>query len=107
MSRETEYKEVMHKYMEDVIVSVICDGCGKTESILPKTWYEFSGHHSEWGNDSIDSYVYFHACSPKCYKDALIKAVKEFKNYKRSGKIDGMPYAFAKGLSELNGEYNG
>lgn len=101
MSRETEYKEVTYKRYTDVIKSVTCDGCGKTEKELPESWYEFSGHHSDWGNDSIDSYEYYHSCSAECYLKALVKAVEEFKRYENTAKIDRFDFNFAKAVSLL------
>ena len=100
MSKETSYEKVKTECYTAVIKSVTCDGCGKTENKLPDSWHEFSGHHHGWGNDSIESYEYFHACSPACYLKALKKAFSEFEEYK-SAEIDSFAYDFVKGLVEL------
>ena len=57
--------------IRDCIVGKKCDVCGKD---IPPTvtsrkcydYYEVTTHHNDWGNDSVDSYDYFDACSPDC-----------------------------------------
>lgn len=92
-----ETKEV--KEQRQVVVAVVCDNCGKEHkgSEMPDEWHSFSGHHSQWGNDSIDSYENYMVCSPKCYKEKLTEAVNEFDGYD-SAEIDDMTIQFAKSL---------
>ena len=92
-----ERKEV--KEQRQVIVAVVCDNCGKEHkgSEQPDEWHSFSGHHNEWGNDSVDSCEYYQVCSPKCYVEKLTEVVKEFDGY-RSAEIDDMTIDFAKSL---------
>lgn len=95
-----ETKEV--KEQKQVVVAVVCDNCGKEHkgSEIPDEWHSFSGHHNEWGNDSIDSYENYMVCSPKCYKEKLTEAVSEFDGYD-SAEIDDMTIQFAKSLVEF------
>lgn len=73
MSDMIEAKKIV--VMRDYIVGKKCDVCGK--EILPTAiphkyeepfydYYEITTHHNDWGNDSIDSYEHFDACSPDC-----------------------------------------
>lgn len=55
----------------DCIVGKKCDVCKK--EIPPLVYgepvydyYEVTTYHNDWGNDSMDSYEYFDACSPDC-----------------------------------------
>ena len=71
--RITETKEVIHKQIEDVTVGRICDCCGKRIEVVRKlpfgdeyNFFHISTHHSDWGNDSIDSWESYDACSPEC-----------------------------------------
>ena len=55
----------------ECVVGKKCDVCGK--EILPHKrggpmydYYEVTTHHNDWGNDSIDSYENYDACSPDC-----------------------------------------
>ena len=61
--------------IQDCVVGKKCDVCGK--EIQPTTiprkygepihdYYEITTHHNDWGNDSVDSYEHFDACSPDC-----------------------------------------
>ena len=61
--------------VRDCVVGKMCDVCGKE---IPPTaiphrcgepihdYYEVTTHHNDWGNDSVDSYEHFDACSPGC-----------------------------------------
>ncbi len=73
MSDKIETKNIV--VMRNCIVSKKCDVCGK--EIPPTTiphkygepiydYYEVVTHHNDWGNDSVDSYEHFDACSPEC-----------------------------------------
>ena len=96
------------KIEEDKIVSICkevqvgceCDICGKVEndSNVYDNWFEGDIHHSEWGNDSVDSYEYFDICSGECCITALGRCLKDMRSYRRSAKIFGMSYDFAESL---------
>lgn len=66
------YKELRQVEIRDVIVGKKCDVCHKdippTERYSMKTfpYYKITTHHSDWGNDSVESFKYYHACSPEC-----------------------------------------
>lgn len=68
--KETERKKVVHEEIEEVIVGRVCDICKK--KIEPEKHYgvydyfKITTHHHDWGNDSIESYEYYDACSPEC-----------------------------------------
>ena len=59
----------------DCVVGKKCDVCGKE---IPPTriphkygepvydYYKVTRHHNDWGNDSVDSYEHYDACSPEC-----------------------------------------
>ena len=58
--------------MRDFVIGKKCDVCGKE---VPRVggfgepvydYYKITTHHYDWGNDSVDSYVHFDACSPAC-----------------------------------------
>ena len=77
----TEKKEVTK--IEDVVIKeeVYCDECGKL--IQPQKWFfgetVYKGftvitHHSDWGNDSVDSYQHLDICSKEC----LHKNISEY-----------------------------
>ena len=73
MSNIINTKKILVK--RDCIVGKKCDICGKE---IPPTafphrygeqvydYYEVTTHHHDWGNDSVDSYEHFDACSPDC-----------------------------------------
>ena len=55
--------------IQECVVGKKCDICGK--EIPPSgeqvyDYYEVTTHHNDWGNDSVDSYEHFDACSPDC-----------------------------------------
>lgn len=57
--------------IRDCIVGKKCDVCGKEISSTKHggpvyDYYEVTTHHNDWGNDSVDSYEHFDACSPDC-----------------------------------------
>lgn len=73
MSDMIEVKKIL--VTRDCVVGKKCDVCGKE---IPPTaiphrhgepvfdYYEVTTHHSDWGNDSCDSYEHYDACSPDC-----------------------------------------
>ena len=70
---------------ESVVVGKTCDVCSKdippTSREFPRTmhpYYRISTHHNDWGNDSVDSYEYFHACSPACAMKFTEEYLKDF-----------------------------
>jgi len=55
-----------------------CDYCGKeVKGVYPKTWHHFDSHHSDWGNDSRESYEYFDVCSPRCFIEIARKQMND------------------------------
>ena len=98
--RITQYKEVTEK--REVIIGIKCDGCGKIHNgeSMPEGWHEFSAHHNHWGNDSVDSWNWYTACSPECYSRLLDETISEYEEY-WSSKIDGFSIDFAKNLSNF------
>ena len=53
----------------EVIDNVLCDACKR--EIQNDIDFEFSAHHYDWDNDSIDSYEYYDVCSFKCFLKKL------------------------------------
>lgn len=71
--RKTRIEQVA----KPVIYQTVCDHCGKAEGGEdPEGWHHFSTGHSDWGNDSIESFEQWDACSGSCYL-ALLKQVVE------------------------------
>ena len=96
--RIEEKKDVTVK--KSVTVGYKCDSCGKVvhEGGLPSNWHSFDTNHDDWGNDSIDSFSYYHVCSPKCYfnkMNELLTGYQSFAERTRSGEISGMRVQFA------------
>ena len=59
--------------VREVVVGKKCDVCftdiPPTGRSFPRTnhpYFDITTHHSDWGNDSCESYEHFHACSPAC-----------------------------------------
>ena len=73
MSHITECKKIKKVVEEEVTTGIKCDFCGK---MIPPMqgdcdntrtpFYHIKTHHYDWGNDSIDSYEEFDACSIEC-----------------------------------------
>ena len=59
-----ERKEVTRTTVESVLVGRKCDFCGK--DVNPRNYFVIATHHSDWGNDSVDSWEYKDACCPEC-----------------------------------------
>jgi hypothetical protein len=53
---------------QEVTYATRCDVCGKTgDGYEPDGWHNFSSHHSDWGNDSVESWEKWDVCSWACY----------------------------------------
>lgn len=71
--KKVEKREVVTE--KEVCIATFCDKCNK-QIIRPKSYseaknfhfYHVTTHHSDWGNDSIESYQYFDFCSMDCLK---------------------------------------
>jgi hypothetical protein len=87
------------KEQREVVVAVICDNCGKEHkgNEMPDDWHILTACHDEWGNDSIDSYEKYMACSSECYIKLLNKIIIEYDSYP-STMINEMSIDFAKKL---------
>ncbi len=77
------YREMRQVVVKDLVVGKKCDICGKdippTSRTFPRTtvpYFDITTHHNDWGNDSVDSYERFHACSPAC----ALKLASEYLN---------------------------
>ena len=77
------YRDMKQIVINEVVVGKKCDVCFKdippTSREFPRTshpYFDITTHHHDWGNDSVDSFEYFHACSPKC----ALKFVDEYLN---------------------------
>lgn len=67
------YVEKRQTVIKEVVVGKKCDVCFKdippTSDSFPRTnhsYFNITTHHHDWGNDSCESFEYFHACSPAC-----------------------------------------
>jgi len=61
--------------IRECVVGKKCDICGKEIPPTVKSfgygkplydYYEVTTSHGDWGNDSVESYEHFDACSPNC-----------------------------------------
>ena len=59
--------------IRELVIGKKCDVCGReippTSRTFPRKeipFFDVTTYHNDWGNDSVDSYEYFHACSPDC-----------------------------------------
>ena len=95
--RITERKEVVHTKVEEVTIGRICDYCGKEikpiDTYRPNSdeynYFYICTHHHDWGNDSIESYESFDACSPECALKLAEAYLKEaHKNYCNTKEIE-------------------
>ena len=76
-----------------------CDACHKQEEgDAPASWIHFSSSHSEWGNDSIESWDEHDACSFACYLTIVRKLVEDMWSDHPSLVVDGKSVAFLKGM---------
>jgi hypothetical protein len=60
-------------------------------------WHHFQSGHSDWGNDSVESWESCDACSPACYLQLVAQEVERLEQYP-SATIDDMPIKFAAAL---------
>lgn len=89
--RRTEEKEVIRKEIEEVTTGRFCDFCNK--EILPVNgkrydYFYITTSHSDWGNDSVDSYEHFDACSVECALGLTEKYLKSINGFMNTGEID-------------------
>lgn len=97
----SDIKETKAVYQE-VTVAWECDVCHVQTSDkeqYKQEWHHFCEIHQGWGNDSIDSYVYYDACSVDCFikqLQAIIPDLLEYAEY--DAKIADMPVKFAQKL---------
>lgn len=89
MSKRYETKNVVQK----VEIGITCDNCHGQFS----DGYGFSSSHSEWGNDSMESFEYHDACSFKCYVQIVKERLDHWKEY-GSLEIDGKDRTFMEAL---------
>lgn len=98
MSQRTETQMVPRQ----TVMSTTCDNCGKTENGEPDGWVHFGTGHGDWGNDSVDSWRYFDACSADCFLALMRKRLDEYgepgPHPSFSVSIDGFDYGFARSL---------
>lgn len=68
-----------HTVVEEVVdhAERICDHCKKP---ITSHYWHVEAHHNDWGNDSIDSFLYFDYCSPDCLREALNDYICETDN---------------------------
>lgn len=70
--RITERKEVVRTEVKKVTIGRVCDCCGqKLKPVYDYrpddfNYFYICTHHYDWGNDSVESYESFDACSPEC-----------------------------------------
>lgn len=89
--RRTEKKEVVRKELEEVTTGRFCDFCNK--EILPVDgkrydYFYITTSHCDWGNDSVDSYEHFDACSVECALGLAEKYLKSTNGFRNTGEID-------------------
>lgn len=88
------YKNLRQVEVKQVVVGKMCDVCHKdippTERFSSKTfpYYEITTHHSDWGNDSCESFNYYHACSPECAMKFAAKYIKDSYDQRNSNVIE-------------------
>ena len=70
MSVKKDYEIKTHTVTEKVLIKEkrYCDICNK-EIENNKSYWKLTTHHSDWGNDSIESYEYFDVCSKECMRN--------------------------------------
>jgi len=84
MSNMIEIKNIL--VTRECIVGKKCDICGKEipPTVIPHRYgepihdyYEVTTHHDDWGNDSVESYERFEACSPECANKLWEKYIRD------------------------------
>lgn len=85
--------------LKDIVIACKCDCCGKVVAgdSYPTDWHSFSSHHSDWGNDNVDSYEYWLVCSPDCYIKIISGLLNSNKD-RDSFELDEMSIQFASKL---------
>lgn len=69
-----------------VLTSIRCDVCNKEDSELmkgwefdvPDGWHSFASSHSDWGNDSIESFDEHDVCSGSCYLARIREVLDDY-----------------------------
>lgn len=67
--RITERKEVVRTEVKEVTIGRKCNICGGPIKEVRNGDYNYfiiTTHHYDWGNDSIESYQQYDACSTEC-----------------------------------------
>lgn len=81
ITKKVEFKHTVIERVE-IIDKVICDGCGREIAPAPcydpynaeHQYVEVESMHSDWGNDSCDSYTTRQFCFP-CAADYMSKFI--------------------------------
>lgn len=81
MTVNRKYEVKTHTVTEKVCVEEqrVCDICGVEMELKSRHWV-LTTSHSDWGNDSIDSYEHFDVCSEDCLRKKFDEYVKESNN---------------------------
>ena len=91
----SEEKKIIKETVEKVTTGRICDCC--KNKIIPKgeDWngkiYDFfliTTHHIDWGNDSVDSWDYYDACSVECALKMTEKYLQSRTGFRNTGEIE-------------------
>lgn len=71
-----EYKEVTEIITHKKLVKStrICDVCN---TVIFDPYWKVLTHHSDWGNDSVDSFKNYDCCSPACVTDMFEKYMQD------------------------------
>jgi hypothetical protein len=95
-----KYENKTVTVQKETLVGVVCDECGCEEldsEIVENEWEYVVTSHSNWGNDSHESFESFDVCSGKCYLVTLrkfIEANKGDSDYLNAGEVDGKDFKF-------------
>ena len=88
------YKKLRQVEIRKVVVGKKCDVCHEdippTERYPMKSfpYYKITTHHSDWGNDSCESFKYYHACSPECALKFTADYITDSYNERNSNVIE-------------------
>lgn len=96
--------EQQKQVLKKVVVQTECDHCHKRENgDEPGGWHHFSAGHSDWGNDSIESYDTFDACTASCWLALIRKIVEDYEPIRGEPTlmVDGFDYTFARDLLDM------
>lgn len=98
------YLTKVQTVQKEITVGLECDICGATtDDEDDSQWTDVSHSHSNWGNDSCESFQTFHICSPQCYIAQLVNSVRSLE-YRDSGEINNMPLKFVVNLLRYIGK---